>query len=70
MHDLSSGYLFAEFRDFSRHLSCAVIGELSWSSAFVRLTHFIWIAKMADQTGGYALTRVTFVRALDMSKWQ
>jgi hypothetical protein len=53
--------------------NCAVIGEPSWSIAFVGLTHFFWVAKMADQTSGYAIVCCTYsgnVRSCtDVSKW-
>jgi hypothetical protein len=72
MLDLSSGSLFAGFRDFSRHLifNCAIIGEPSGSSAFIRYTHFIWVAKMADQTSCYAIVCCTYSGNVRSCTWR
>jgi hypothetical protein len=52
--------------------NCAVIRlrEPSWSSAFVQLSHFIWVAKMVDQTSGYAIVCCTYSGNVRSCTWR
>jgi hypothetical protein len=50
--------------------NCAIIGEPSGSSAFVRHTHFIWVAKMVDQTSGYAIVCCTYSGNVRSCTWR